>query len=146
MKINKKIKVALGLVLGLAFLLFATLIVHVVVMVKGKPPLAMATIQMARADFQEPVDASGAAAIQNNIKKLPGVKDTYFNVKDHIVTYTYDNKLNSAQNIYDAAIGNSGYKSRRYLVSRSDLAKGCPVMNSNSFYGKLTDIISGIVN
>src|ERR1700761_401362 len=121
MKINKKVKIVVASVLGLAFLLFATLVVHIVVMVKGKPPLAMATIQMSRADFQQPVDSVSALKIQKDIKSLPGVKDTYFNLKDHIVVYTFDNKLNSAQGIYDAAIKNSGFRSARYLVSQNDL-------------------------
>jgi hypothetical protein len=146
MKSNKKLKIALFSVLGLAFLFFAVLIIHIAVMVKGRAPLANATIQMARADFKEPVDSLSAVRIQENIKKLKGVESTYFNAKDYIVVYTYDNRVNTAQGIYDQAIGNAGFSSARYLVSDKDLAGGCPVMNSNSFYGRLTDVVSRIIN
>ncbi len=146
MKLNKKIKVVAFSLLGLAFLFFATLIVHIAVMVKVRPTPAYATIQMARADFREPVDSLSAIRIQNDIKSLKGVQTTYFNAKDYILVYSFDNKVNTARNIYDAAIRNSGFRSARYIVNKTDLAKGCPVMNSNSFYGKLTGVVAGIVN
>jgi hypothetical protein len=146
MKLNKKIKIVAFSLLGLAFLFFATLIVHIAIMVKGRPTPAFATIQMARADFKEPVDSLSAVRIQNEIKNLKGVQTTWFNAKDYILVYSFDNKINTAQSIYDAAIKNSGFRSVRYIVGKADLAKGCPVMNNNSFYGKLTEVVAGIVN
>ncbi len=146
MKINKKIKIVFGVVFGIAFLFFATLIVHIAIMVKGRVLPPDATVQMARADFKEPVDSLSAIKIQNDIKMQKGVQTTYFNSKDYIMVYSFDNKVNTAQNIYDAAIRNSGFRSARYIVSKADLAKGCPVMNHNSFYGKLTEMVASIVN
>ncbi len=144
MKINKKIKILSGVVFGFAFLLFATLIVHIAIMVKGRP--ADATVQLGRADFKEPVDSLSALKIQNDIKGLKGVQYTYFNAKDYILVYAFDNKVNTAQKIYDAAIKNAGFSSVRYTVGAADLAKGCPVMSNNSFYGKLTGLVAGFVN
>jgi hypothetical protein len=146
MKISKKVKILSGSILGLAFLLFATLIVHIAIMVRGRAPLPFATVQMARADFREAVDSASAIRIQNNIKRLKGVQSTYFNLKDYVLVYTFDNKVNTAQGIYDEAIRNAGFRSVRYVVSASDLTKGCPVMNNNSFYGKLTETVANIVN
>jgi hypothetical protein len=146
MKINKKLKIVSVSQLGLVFLFFAVLIVHIAIMVKGRPAPANAMIQMARADFREPVDAQSAAKIQNNIKSLKGVESTYFNLKDHIVVYTYNNKVNTAQHIYDVAIKDVGFRSVRYTVSQNDLSKGCPVLNNNSFYGRLTEKVASIVN
>ncbi len=146
MKINKKIKIAIATVSGFAFLFFAALIVHIAIMVKGMQPLSDPTVQMARADFKQPVDSSDGTRIENKIRSLRGVKATYFNLKNYILIYTFDNRLNDAQNIYDKAIKNSGFKSVRYTVSQSDLSKGCPVMNGNSFYGKLTAVVSKVVN
>lgn len=146
MKVPKKIKVALFSVLGLALLLFITLIVHIAVMVHNRAPLPLATIQMARADFKMPVDSAAAQQIQDNIRKLNGVKSTYFNVADDIVIYTFDNRLNTAQRIFDKAIKNSGFAAVRYTVSEKDLSGGCPVMNDHSFYGKLTAVVSRFVN
>jgi hypothetical protein len=146
MKFGKKWKIAIFSVLGAAFLLFATLVVHIAVMVHQRGPLAFATIQMARSDFQAPVDSARAQEIQKHILTLKGVKSTYCNLKDGILIYTFDNRINTAQQIYDEAIKTSGIPSVRYTVSKKDLARGCPVMNNSSFYGKLTAIISKVVN
>lgn len=146
MKLGKKWKIAIFSILGVAFLLFATLIIHIAVMVHHRGPLTFATIQMARSDFQAPVDSAQAQQIQKNILALNGVKSTYFNLKDGIVIYTFDNRINTAQQIYDKAIKTSGIPAERYTVSEMDLAKGCPVMNNNSFYGKLTAVVSKFVN
>lgn len=146
MKTGKKIRIALQAVLGFVFLLFAVLIIHIAIMVKGAQPLVNSTEQMARADFSQPVDSSDAIKIENEVKSLNGVKSVYFNLKDYILIYTFDNRVNNAQKIYDHAIRNSGFSAIRYVVSGSELSKGCPVMNDHSFYGKLTTIISKIVN
>lgn len=142
----KKIKIAIYSILGIAVLFAATLLVHIVIMVKNKVPLANATIQMARANFLEPIDSSNAIRIQNDIKQQPGVKSTYFNSDTHILIYTFDNKANDAQDIYNKAIKNAGFSSERHIVSAQDAAKGCPVIDDNSFYGKLTKVVTTIVN
>lgn len=146
MRINKKIKTGLKIAGSLVFLFFAVMIVHIVIMVKNRPPLANETVQLGRADFQQPLDSSSIINIQANIKKLPGVKTTYFNAKDNILVYGYDNRKNTAENIYDGAIRNCGYASVRYTVNASDMANGCPVIDNNSFYGKVTSVIAKIVN
>jgi len=146
MTINKKIKIAIGGIFCITFLFSAVLLIHIAIMVRNRPPLANATIQMARADFKTPLDSASAFNIQENVKSLKGVKSTYFNFKNHILIYTFDNRLNNAQNIYDHAIKISGFQSERHIVSAIEATQGCPVMNNNSFYGKLTAIVSKAIN
>lgn len=146
MKISKKLKIGIWSVLGLAVLLFITLIIHIAVMVHKRGPIAFSTEQMARADFQTQVDSSLAKNIQQKIMSIKGVKNTYFNLKDNILIYTFDNRTNTAQHIFDKGIKTSGIPVVRYTVSKADLSSGCPVMNNNSFYGKLTTIVSKFVN
>lgn len=146
MKISKKVKFGIFGILGLVFLFFLVLIVHIGIMVHERGPIAMATVQMARADFQKPVDSMQAQQIQTQIKAQKGVKSTYFNIKDGIVIYTFDNRENTAGSIYKKAIKTFSIPSARYTVSKEDLANGCPVMNNNSFYGKLTAVVSKVVN
>lgn len=146
MKTNKKIKVALLSILGIAVLFFLALLVHITIMVKEMKALPEATIQMARADFIQPVDSINAVQIENKVMDQPGVKSTYFNSKDYTLVYSFDNRVNNAQNIYDHAIKNDGFRSTRYIVSAADLSTGCPVMNDNSFYGKLTAFVGRFVN
>lgn len=146
MKINKKIRIVLLSILGLVCLLFVTLIAHVIIMIKEMRTLPYATIQRARADFKQPVDSLNALQIENKVMAQPGVESTYFNPREYILVYTFDNRVNNAQNIYDKVIKNDGFKSVRYIVSATDLSKGCPVMNDNNFYGKLTAFVGRFVN
>lgn len=146
MKRNKILKRVLLIIGGTAVAFVLVLLVHIVVMVKEMPEYAYRTTQLGRADFKEPVDSATALLIQQKIKKLPGVSSTYFNQKDDILVYAFDNSLNSSENIYNTGIKNSGIRSVRYIVSDEDLKNGCPAMNGNSFYGKLTQFVSNIVN
>lgn len=104
------------------------------------------TVQLGRADFKEPVDSSTALLIQQRVKKIPGVRSTYFNLKDDIIVYAFDNKVTNSASVYNQAIKNSGISSTRYVVTTEDLKYGCPVITDNSFYGKITQIVSNIVN
>lgn len=63
MKTKKLIKRGVIVVLGAAFLLFATLIIHIAVMVQGKSPLPLATTQIARIDFNEEISPTQAEII-----------------------------------------------------------------------------------
>lgn len=146
MSIKKKVKIALFGVLGLFFLLFATLIIHIAVMVKGRSPLSEPTVQMARVDFKQQAAPAKIAAVEARIRSLKGVKATYFNQQSNILIYTFDNRRNNAENIYLEAVKPSGMIAAHYVPSSKDLAFGCPAMNGNSFYGKLTDIVSSVVN
>lgn len=146
MKINKKLKTALKIAGGAVLLFFIVLVTHIVIMVKNRPPLVHSTTQLARADFKQPVDSAAAISIQDGLKKLSGVQTTYFNLKDNILVYGFDNRKNTAENIYDEAIKNCGFTSVRYMVNSKDMANGCPVIDNNSFYGKVTNVIAKIVN
>ena len=146
MKRNKILKRILLIIGGTAAAFVLVLLVHIVVMVKEMPNYANRTTQLGRADFKEPVNSATAQLIEQKIKKLPGVSSTYFNQKDDILVYAFDNKVNTSENIYNAGIKNSGIRSVRYTVSEEDLKYGCPAMNGNSFYGKLTQFVSSIVN
>jgi len=146
MQIRKKIKWAIIGTLGTACLLFLTLVIHIAVMVYHKAPLPFAYVQMARTDFNTPLDSIQTVTLKKELKAQNGIKSIYFNAKDHNVVYTFDNRLNSASNIYQHAIARTHLNARPYLVSDKDLENGCPVMNNHSFYGKLTAVISKAIN
>lgn len=146
MKIRKKIKIGLISVLSAVALLFIVLIVHIGIMVHERGALPMATIQMARVDFQNPITPLQAKNIEADFKHYKGVKSTHFNVKNGILIYTFDNRKNSTKAIYSNFEKENSLPCSRYVVSDEDLSHGCPAMNSNSFYGKLTNVISKIVN
>lgn len=145
MKKRKRIKYLLGWAGGIALLFVGVLLVHIVIMVRKMPVLAFPTVQMARIDFTQWVDSSDAVRIQDQVRAQKGVKSTYFNQPAHILIYTYDNRVNNSQAIYQHTIPSSGYAAERHLVSQEDLKQGCPVMNDHSFYGKITAIIAKVV-
>lgn len=146
MTLGKKIKWALLGVLGISFLLFLTLVIHIGVMVYHKAPLPFEHLQMTRVDFNRPLDSAEISLIKTGLLDQKGVKTTYYNAVDNNVVYTYDNRQNNALNIYQQFFQPANIAAKRYTVSEKDLAKGCPVMNTNSFYGKLTAIISKTIN
>lgn len=143
---RKKIKWTFFGLLGLGFLLFLTLVVHIAVMVYHKGPLPFEHVQMARVDFQKPLDSVQIASLETQLLAQKGVKTSYFNTKDDNLVYTFDNRQNSSQKIYQEIFQSGALSAKRYTVSADDLAKGCPVMNNNSFYGKLTSVISKAIN
>lgn len=126
--------------------LLIILVVHITIMVKRMPRLTHPTVQLARADFSEPLNGTAAMRLQQAVSVLPGVSSTYYNEKNNIFIYAFDNRKNSAQGIYDAVIKNFGCASERYTVKPEDMGKGCPVIDNNSFSGKVTRFISRIVN
>jgi len=142
----KNIKKVLGWMGVFAVLFVLLLLTHIVIMVKSMPILVYPTLQLARVDFKEPLDSLSIRRIRNQVASQKGVESTYYNPKDDILIYTFDNRLNNAHSIYDKAIIPSGYASERYVVTAKDLQQGCPVLNNNSFYGKLTALVAKIVN
>jgi len=74
------------------------------------------------------------------------VASAYYNAKGNIMVYALDNKINTSEKIYEQGIIPSGIKAKRYIVSNADLKNGCPVIEESSFYGKLTQFVSNIVN
>ena len=146
MTIRKGIKYTVISLFSLAFLLFATLIVHIAVMVKGKKPLSSEQTQLARIDFPPATDPQVISEIEQSIKALPGIESTYYNPTTHILVYAYNNKQQSAAQVYESQVSARNIDALKYTVSAADATKGCPVMNDKSFYGRLTKTVSSIVN
>ncbi|WP_222165243.1 hypothetical protein [Edaphocola aurantiacus] len=146
MTIKKGIKYTAISLFSLGFLLFATLIVHIAVMVKGKKPLASEHTQLARIDFSAAADPRTITEIEQSIGTLPGVQSTYYNPATHTLVYAFNNKLQNAAEVYQSQVTSRNIDALKYTVSAADAAKGCPAMDNNSFYGRLTKTVSSIVN
>lgn len=142
----KKIRKILFWSAGILTLLVLILFVHIAIMVKGMPRMAQPTMQLGRADFSQPVSNEQALQICKQVKNTTGVTDTYFNPKYNTLVYSFDNRKNTAENIYAETIENCGVPSHRFIVKKEDMGKGCPVMDDNSFSGKVTRFVAGIVN
>lgn len=146
MTIKKGIKYTAIGIFSLGILLFATLLIHIAVMVKGKKPLSSEQTQLARIDFPPATDPVVISEIEQSIKALPGIQSTYYNPATHILVYAYNNKQQSAAQVYESQVSARNVDALKYTVSAADATKGCPAMNDKSFYGRLTKTVSAIVN
>ena len=73
MKVNRKVKIFLGSIAGIVFLLFLVLVVHIAT---AKPvEVDNATMQISRIDFKEPLDSLKSKEIHRNLKSIQGVKN-----------------------------------------------------------------------
>ena len=73
MKINRKVKIIAGSILGIFVLLFLVLVVHIAT---AKPvEIDNASLQISRIDFKEPIDSLKAKEIHRNLKKNTRCKD-----------------------------------------------------------------------
>ena len=142
---KKKIKIIALSLLGVSVLLFVVLLVHIVIMVKKEGQMPNATLQLARVDFEQPMDSSLVVNIEKKVKSMDGVKNTYYNYTSNILVYGYDNRVNNSKNIFNKAIKKQGFIAHPYVVSAIQANSGCPAMGKNSFYTKITKIIYKIV-
>ncbi len=144
MKINKKVKIAIGSVLGIFLVLFAVLVIHIAT---AKPVvIENATVQVSRIDFDKPFDSLSAIEIQNKIRSIPGVKSEVI-VKRNVVVYFHDNRVANSEKIYGELMAKGDYKAERFILPAA-LAnnKVCPVMNQDGFSYKFSRGIQRIFN
>ena len=97
MKINfKRILVATGSVI---LLLFLILVVHIAT---AKPvTIELATWQVSRFDFKQPIDSITAKKIEYDLSAISGVKGDVL-VKNNVVVFFHDNTQTSNQKVYEA--------------------------------------------
>ena len=145
MKINRKIKIALGSVFGIFLILFLVLVVHIAT---AKPLVVdNATLQISRIDFKEPIDSLKAKEIHRNLKKIPGVKTDRLNQETGVLVYFHDLKVANSKEIYDQLIAMGNYKAERFVLPEKLKNKqACPVMNEDSFSYKFSRGIQRIFN
>lgn len=145
MKINKKIKIAVGSILGIVLLLFIVLVVHIATI---KPTVYdNATMQISRIDFNEPIDSLMALKITTDMKSIAGVKNPLVVAKNKVVVYYHDMNVANSEQVYNQFMAKGNYKAKRFLVSAELASKEvCPVMDKNSFKYKFSRGVQRIFN
>ena len=145
MKINKKIKIALGSILGIILVLFIVLVVHIATV---KPTIYdNPMMQISRIDFNEPIDSLMAQKITNDMKSIPGVKNPLVVAKNKTVVYFHDMNIANSQKVYDEFMAKGDYHAKRFIISDEIASKEvCPVMDKNSFSYKFSRGIQRIFN
>ena len=145
MKINKKIKIALGSILGIILLLFIVLVVHIATI---KPTVYdNATLQISRIDFSEPIDSLMAKQINRDMKSIAGVKNPSVFPDKKVVVYYHDMRIANAEQVFTQFMSKGNYKAKSFAVPAGLAGKEvCPVMDKNSFSYKFSRGIQRIFN
>lgn len=145
MKINKKIKIAVGSVLGIVLLLFIVLVVHIATI---KPTIYdNATLQISRIDFKQSIDSTMAKQINRDMKSIAGVKNPSVFAEKKVVVYYHDMNIANSEQVFTQLMAKGNYNAERYIVPAA-LASNevCPVMDKNSFSFKFSRGIQRIFN
>ena len=145
MKINKKVKIIVGSILGIFVLLFLVLVVHIAT---AKPlVIDNASLQISRIDFKEPIDSLKAKEIHRNLKKIPGVKTDRLNIETGVLVYFHDIKIANSEEIYNQLVALGDYKAERYILPKGlENKTACAVMTEDSFSYKFSRGIQRIFN
>ena len=145
MKINKKVKIAVGSVLGIFLILFIVLVVHIATV---KPTVYdNATMQISKIDFNEPIDSLMASRITADMKAIAGVKNPLVVADKKTVVYFHDMNIANSEKVYNEFMKKGNYKAQRFIVSQELASKEvCPVMDENSFNYKFSRGIQRIFN
>ncbi|RAK24551.1 hypothetical protein B0I03_102413 [Flavobacterium aquaticum] len=145
MKISKKLKIAVGSIFMIFFLLFLILVVHIAT---AKPlEVDNASLQISRIDFKEPIDSLKAKEIHRNLKSIPGVKTDRLNKETGVLVYFHDIKVADSKTIYNKLMAMGNYKAERFVLPKElENKKACPVMTEDSFSYKFSRGIQRIFN
>ena len=145
MKISKKLKIAVGSIFMIFFLLFLVLVVHIAT---AKPLVVdNATLQISRIDFKEPIDSLKAKEIHRNLKSIPGVKTDRLNKETGVLVFFHDIKVADSKTIYNKLMTMGDYKAERFVLPKElENKTACPVMTEDSFSYKFSRGIQRIFN
>ncbi len=145
MKISKKLKIVVGSIFMIFFLLFLILVVHIAT---AKPlEVDNASLQISRIDFKEPIDSLKAKEIHRNLKSIPGVKTDRLNKETGVLVYFHDIKVADSKTIYKKLMAMGNYKAERFVLPKElENKKACPVMTEDSFSYKFSRGIQRIFN
>ncbi|MDB5258168.1 MAG: hypothetical protein JWM14_2863 [Chitinophagaceae bacterium] len=141
------IRIAASLV-GVTFLLFVVLCVHLYGIAKKRDAEKGNLTQLSRIDFKEPIDSVNALKINNFVGSMPEVKGTYFNIPAGLLVYGYAPGALKSQEVFDKVMNFTAhkYKAERYIVSPEQMNTGCPAGMDNSFSMGLANLLFKIFN
>ncbi len=137
----KRILVAAG---SIFMLLFLVLVIHIAT---AKPvTIELATWQVSRFDFKQPIDSITAKKIEYDLSAIAGVKGDIL-VKNNVVVFFHDNTVTNNQKVFDAFTA-KGYKDVSVFTVPAALAnkKVCPAMKQDGFAYHFSKGIQRIFN
>jgi hypothetical protein len=141
------IRIAAGIV-GVTFILFVVLCVHLYGIAKRRDAEKGNLTQLSRIDFKQPIDSVNALKVKNFVGSIPEVKGTYFNIPAGLLVYGYAPGAIKPQEVFDKVMNftDHKYKAERYIVTAEQMKKGCPAGMDNSFSMGLANLLFKIFN
>lgn len=122
---------------GTALLLTAALFIHLW-MVSGGPRKHLSGTQLARIDFEQPIDSLQADAVRGIVQAMPGVSHAYVNVEAGTLVYSYEKDKQTSNAVFADLSARSPVPCRAFIVDAEDLATSCPAMAETGFYHTLS--------
>jgi hypothetical protein len=129
---------------SIVIVLFAVLVFHIYIVTRSKNH-GEKQRQLSRIDFKQAIDSAESVRIKRFVAHLEGVSATYFNMKDHILVYTYVVGKQTSEDVFNKLVDFGHYKAERYIVDAATAKTGCPMMDNDSFSGKLAAYASSVL-
>jgi len=99
--------------------------------------------QLSRIDFKQNIEAEEANKIRVFVNGLPGVENSYFNLDNDVLVYSYLVGKQNSFNVYNKLVAFGNYKAIRYVVNETNAKTGCPIgTDKTSMSYKLSAYIS----
>lgn len=115
--------------IGLSVLLFLSIILAVHIYMVTRPEAATnKTVAMARLDFKQNIQQADADKITAWLYQQQGIDHVLCNSQSSIAVFTFHPVKANADNIVESLRSTLHYKVDRFMPSKEDMKKGCPVL------------------
>jgi hypothetical protein len=99
--------------------------------------------QLSRIDFKQNIEAEEAYNIRAFVNGLEGVENSYFNLDNDVLVYSYLVGKQNSNNVYNKLVAFGNYKAVKYIVDETTAKTGCPIgADKTSISYKLSAYIS----
>jgi len=141
--LSNKIKIMTGSIAGIVVLLF--LVMSVPIASETQQRYSGKNVpQLARIDFEEPMDAAKVKAIQKELCKLDGVGKATFHPKGSFLTYSVDVSKTTESRVYHTLMSKIPCEARPFAVPQQVAYR--TVADKKSFTSKVSHTIDEIVH
>ncbi len=131
--------------LGIVAMLAVVLVAHIVAMA-NKPPKHLANTQLARIDFEAPLDAEAADQVRSAVQAMPGVGHCFVNAEAGTLVYSYERGQQSPETVFTRVGTISDTGCERFTVAEADLSGSCPAMANSGLMTAATNWIRNLSN
>jgi len=130
MKINKYIKKALWIAMGITVLFSAILLFHIIT---AKPAVyETPNLQVSRIDFKEAIDSAQAIQICADLRSIKGLTSDSIIIKRNVVVYFHNNRITNSKKVYAQLMAKRHYDAQPYILPENLASKEVCPMDQNS--------------